>query len=517
MLRLSSVLGIVFVVTLGTNAYPATYHVDQSAGSDNNDGTSPATAWKNCPGMASYTGSGSLRAGDVVYFDSADTWVVTGTQGLHLVGGVTYIGDSWGAGTRATIRANADLEAGVVRFTDHPTFETVFKGFEVDANGKVTSGIDINHRFYSLMTGATKRVQNSVVHHVWSRVALGQFKYGIIVSNHGGTNGSVENVEIIDTVVHDVSRDAICLYPGDEYPNSRIRNITVRGSEAYNTGQDPDYCCGAGILVKGYVQDAYIEFNYVHDVKGASIFVNGNETNHYPGLGPTNIQIRHNILTNATANGAIRIYDGASGGDPKDLKIYGNIVYNSAVNGGFLIDSDLKNTLNLLLYNNTFYNAPVIIRRNSATVNVLEFTNNIIYFTGGVPLTDVDGNITARSNNIYFRGSGTLVASRGTNYTASDLTAYEASASAADPMFMDPGSLPTGFAGGYALNMAPDREGLRLRQSSFGVDRGIPLASAYASSINTIGRPFGSGWDIGAYESGGQPPSAPTNLRVVPD
>lgn len=516
MLRLSIVLGLLLVVTFGANAHATTYYVDQSAGNDSNNGTSPATAWKNSPGMAAYAGSGVLRAGDVVYFDSADTWLVTGTQGLHLVGGVTYIGDSWGTGTRATIRANADLEAGVVRFRDHPTLETVLNGFDVDANRKVTSGIDINHAFYSLMTGATKRVQNSIVHHVWSSVALGQFKYGIIVSNHGGTNGSVENVEIIDTVVHDVSRDALCLYPGDEFANSRIRNITVRGSEVYNTGQDPDYCCGAGILVKGYVQDAYIEFNYVHDVKGASMFVNGNETNHYPGLGQNNIHIRHNIFTNATVHGAIRIYDGASGGDPKDVKIYGNIVYNSTVNGGFLIGSDLKNTLNLLLDNNTFYNAPVIIQRNSATVNVLEFRNNIVHYTGGVPLTDVDGVITAHSNNIYFRAGGTLVASRGTNYTATNLGAYEASASGGDPMFMDIGTLPTGFAGSYAVNMVPNRDGLRLRQTSFGVDRGIPLASAYATSINTLRRPFGGGWDIGAYESGGVLPTSPTNLRVVP-
>jgi hypothetical protein len=168
MLRLGVVLGFLLVVTCGANAQAATYYVDQSAGNDTNNGTSPATAWKNCPGMAAYTGTVVLGAGDVVYFNSAGTWLVTGTQGLYLVGGVTYIGDSWGTGTRATIRANADLDAGVVRFRDHPTFETVFKGFEVDANRKVTSGIDINHAFYSLMTGATKRVQNSVVHHVWS-------------------------------------------------------------------------------------------------------------------------------------------------------------------------------------------------------------------------------------------------------------------------------------------------------------------------------------------------------------
>ena len=119
----------------------------------------------------------------------------------------------------------------------------------------------------------------------------------------------------------------LCLYPGDENANCRIKNITVRGCEVYNTGQDPDYGAGAGILVKGYVQDAYIEYNYVHDTQGALVFVNGNENNHY-GVGPTNIHVRYNILDGDSAQGAILVYDGQSGDDPKDLKIYGNIIYN---------------------------------------------------------------------------------------------------------------------------------------------------------------------------------------------
>src|SRR5207249_4813112 len=220
----------------------AVYYVDQTAGNDANSGTSPSAPWKNSPGMSAYTGSGQLRPGDTVYFDKADTWTVSGVQGLYLVGGVTYIGDTWGGlGTRAIIRAASDLDSGVIRFRDHATIPTVFKGFNVDANGRVATGVDINHAHFTVMTGATKRVQNCEVHNVWSQVSLGQYKYGVIVSNHGGTGGYVENVEILDTVVHDVSRDAICLYPGDENADCRIKNITVRNSEAFNTGQDPGY------------------------------------------------------------------------------------------------------------------------------------------------------------------------------------------------------------------------------------------------------------------------------------
>jgi hypothetical protein len=517
MSRLVTSLAVVFLASC-LNAQAATYYVDQTAGNDSNAGTSQSAPWKNSPGMSAYSGSKQLAPGDIVYFDRGDTWLVTGTQGLYLVGGVTYIGDTWGTGTRATIKASTDLDAGVVRFRDHATFETVLQGFNVDANGKVTTGIDMNSAFYlAPLAGATKRVQNCEVHNIWSRVALGQYKYGIHISDHGGNNGYVENVEILDTVVHDTSRDAINLYPGDESAACRIKNITVRHSEAYNTGQDPDYCCGAGIIVKGNVTDAFIEYNYVHDTKGAALFVNANETNHFAGVGQTNIHFRYNVVTNSTSNGAILIYDGPSGGDPKDIKVYGNIIYNSTANGGLVVHNGLKNTLSLLVYNNTFYNAPVVVENSNVVVNTFEFKNNILFYNNGTPLSDAGRRITAHSNNMFYRSSGTLVSSGGTNYTAGNLTTYEASGSALNPTFKNVANLPTGFSGTFGVNLAPNADGLSLQAGSFGLDHGIALAGTYAGAINSVMRPAGAAWDLGGYEAGSQqgvPPTAPTGLKI---
>lgn len=495
MLGLKIATGII-VVACGANVGAAVYYVDHAGGSDGNTGRSPDARWKNCPGMVSYTGTGTLKPGDTVYFNSAGTWPVTGTQGLYLAGGVTYIGDSWGTGTRAEIRADAALEAGVIRFRDHATYKTVFKGFNVNANNQVATGIDINHRYGSLMTGAAKRVQNCEVHHVRSRKSLGQYKYGIIISNHAGSSGHVENVEILDCVVHDISRDAICLYPGDENADCRIRNITVRGCEVYNTGLDPDYDAGAGIVVKGHVVDAFLENNHVHDVHGAGIFVNGNETNHY-GVGPTNIHIRNNIIDNPNSHGGILIYD--KGADPKDIKIYGNIILNNTRAGGLTLWNN-NGPLDLLVYNNTFYNASVRFTHHTSTVNTLDFRNNIVYCTSDVPLIAKRGTLKRHSNNIYYRGDGTLVTIGNTNFTSSNLGSFETSASGGDPSFANTNDLPKGFRGTYGKNLAPDRDGLSLQRNSYGVDRGVPLGSDYRTSINTLARPVGSGWDIGAYE-----------------
>jgi hypothetical protein len=490
------------LITGEVAAVAATYYVDQAAGSDSNSGLSSEAPWKDCPGMSAYSGGATLGPGDTVYFNRGRTWLVSGAQGIYLVGGVTYIGNSWGEGNgKARICAAADLDAGVVRFRDHPTHPTVFKGFDIDGNGKVTTGVDINHRYWSLMNGAIKRVEDCEVHHIWSNEILGQYKYGIIVSNHGGAGGYAENVELVNCVVHDTPRDAICLYPGDENHNCRIRNITVRRCEAYHTGQDPNFGAGAGLLVKGYVEDAVIEYNFVHDTKGAIMFVNGNEERHY-GVGPTNIHIRYNIFTGNTTHGAIRIYDGRSGKDPKDLKIYGNLVYNSTARGGLYIGPDLGNSLQLRVFNNTFCNAPVIISNNSATMTVFEFENNLVQYSDGIPLTDSKGQITAHSNNL-FCGGKTLVKSNGIDYVADNLVKdYESTATCTNPLFSDSDNAPAGFTGIYGVDMAPNRNGFSLRIGSPGINGGMALGRRFAGSINSVHRPAAGKWDIGAYQHG---------------
>ena len=496
-----------------------TYYVDNTAGNDANNGTSPATAWQRCPGMTGYTGSGTLVPGDTVLFDRGDTWLVgAGNQCLWLVGGVTYDGETHGTGTRATIRATGEQQTGVIRFRDHATLPTIIKGFNLDGNNQVTSGVDINHAFGSLMNGATKRVQNCEVHHTFSRTSLGQFKYGIIASNHGGTSTLCANVEIIDCLVHDVSRDGIVLYPGDENAQCNLSNCLVRGCEVHTTSTDPDYDGGSGIAVKGFVTNAVIEYNYVHDTVAASLFLNGNESNTFGNLvGP--VTARHNIFTNNTAHGAIRLFQGTATGDPMSLDCYSNLVYNSTANGGLLIDGDYKNQLTLRFYNNTLFNAPVIIRPGGGiTVVLLEVRNNLMHYTGGTPLTDQSQRITLHSNNTYFRASGgTLVQNGGTAVTAATLAAYEATGVSTDPLLVNPAQLPTGFTGTFGVNKAPNQPGLSLQASSPAINSGAALAALYNSAINTQTRPLQSAWDRGAYEiaGSGTPPAAPTNLRVA--
>ncbi len=499
---------------VGAPGLAANYYVDYSAGNDANDGTSASRAWKHAPGMAAYAGGGGLAPGDTVYFDRADTWPVSGTQGLYLTGGVSYVGNTWGSGSRATLRASANIDSAVVRFRDHPSIATVFRGFEVDANSKVTNGIEMNHSFYAgPLTGATKRVQDVEVHHIWSRTSQGQFKYGIIVSNHGGRNGEVANVEILDSVIHDTSRDALPIYPGDANADCIVRNVLVRGNTVYNTGQDPDYAAGAGIIVKGRVIDAIVERNYIAGTQGAGIFINGNESNHF-GSGPTNIHIRYNTVNVNTVHGSIRVYDGSSGSDPKDVRIYGNLVYDNTRNAGLLLDNDLGSDNSIRIYNNTFFEAPIVLRARNARFPVLEMHNNIVYSTGRIPLT-VDPQLTAHSHNLFF-GGPVLVRTSSTTHSAATIAQFEADALAVNPSFVDSSRRPTGLRVEAGVGATPNATGLALASNSPAISAGRSLDASYAQSINGQSRAAGPAWDLGAYQlSRPSPPRAPTDVRVV--
>jgi hypothetical protein len=485
---------------LGANA--ATYYVDFGVGNDSNPGT-VASPWKRCPGMVGWAGAAKLQPGDTVYFDRADTWDIPAIAygpGLEVGGGVHYIGNQWnpqGVGTsQAILRATGTHESGNVRFwADHATIPTVIEGFEIDGNGYRANGIDVNHAHWTTgLTHAVKRVTNCVVHGQTGNGSQGDYKYGVIVSDHSpDASGWVANVEILDTLVYNVPRVGITIYPSD---TGMLSNIVVRGCEIYNTSADPSYSACHGIGYKGDIRNSVVENCYVHDIAASAMFISGPEAT---GNGaPTGLKVRYNIFQSTAVDGGIRFYKGGN----KSVDVYGNIVLQNHTGGGLSFGGN-TGTLVAKIYNNTFYDTFVDIG-SPASTGTIEFKNNIVYYTSGIPLTDSRAQITSHANNVFY-GIGTLVASGGKNYTASNLkSGYESSASSSNPLFKNAGDLPTGFTGTYGVDLKPNYDGLSLQQNSCGVSNGIVLVNPYNGSINSITRPSGSGWDVGAYQSGAQ-------------
>lgn len=494
-----------------SSASAVTYYVDQTAGNDTNNGTSPSTPWKNVPGMhgtSAHTGSHTLVAGNIVYLDRSDIWLVSsaGDGGMTMVAGVHYIGNSYdpegaGSGIMAIIRANGTCEAGGVRINDDdPTNPTWIEGVDIDGAGQNGSGVDINHRFWNTgLTGAAKRIENCLVRGWVGDGGAGNFRYGIIVSDGSpDASGVVSNVEILNNTLTNPPRDGICLYPG---ATGRVTNALVRGNTVSGIKTDPSYAEGHGILVKGDVRNSIVEYNYAHDVNSSALFINGPETG--TGPGPTGVVYRFNILQTNDNNGVIRVF----GTGNKTGDIYGNIVYGGSVSGGLNFAGN-SGTMTFNAYNNTFI-IPVIIDDPTAT-GTLNFRNNLIAVGNATPLVDSGVDIDTHTNNLYNRTSGTTLVSSGASaFTAANLSTYEATALSASPGLVNAANPPTGFSGAYPT-LTPNTTGLSLQTGSPAINNGVDLGTSFNGSINSQTRV--APWDIGAYESGAVADTTPPTV-----
>ncbi|MCL4785706.1 MAG: immunoglobulin domain-containing protein [Verrucomicrobia bacterium] len=514
---LGSATSSVATLTVNPAAAGNVRYVDFVSGNDSNPGTA-ASPWRRCPGMVGWSGSATLQPGDTVYFNLARTWDLGANSsgpGLDLKAGVQYIGNQWdpqGVGTgRAVLRATGRHEAGVVRFwEDHATLPTWLQGFEINANGQRANLIDINHSFWKTgLTKAVKRIEDCVAHSNSGNGSEGDYKYGIIISdNSSDASGWVANVEILNTVVFNVPRDAICLYPGN---NGMISNIVVRGCEVYSTGTDPSYSEGHGLMFKGNVKNSVFEFNYAHDVNSSAVFINGPESGSGPG--PSGCVARYNILQTADNNGVIRYYGTGS----KSVDIIGNLVLPNEDTGGLSFSGN-SGAITARIYNNTFYNSYVNLG-NPTSTGTIEFRNNIIYELDDVPLTDSGSDITGHSHNLFYRAnSGARAQIGGTSYTTTSITSWEPTARTTDPLFKNPANLPTGFILTVGGTLVPNTDGLSLQEGSPALGVGADLGATFSGSINGTARAAGTAWDLGAYQrvAGAAPPSPPRNLAVIP-
>lgn len=488
-----------FVMT--SVSWAATYYADKTAGKDSNAGTQ-SQPWQNCPGMGGWTGNATLKAGDTVYFDSADTWSASsGTALLAVKGGVTYDGATWGSGTRATFMATRSISStsdGVIRISDdNSVYETVVTGFMVNINNQAASGIMINRMYSKNLTGATKRVENCVVHDINPT----SMSYGILVGNETSTN--TENVEILNNIVYNTPRSGVLAYERYQGGTGHVDNLIFRGNEVYNAGLSGSGTAGAGIDIKNDCNNIIVEQNYVHDNKLGIAVTNDNG---YPA--PNNVTIRHNQVTKNSQAGILIDND-----QNKDADIYGNVIHSNS-GPGLLAWSTLSGNVTLRIYNNTFYHNSsyeIDLQNPRATFSVLELKNNIFDATGQC-VRDSGADIKTHSDNIYYDSSGgTLLTRGGSSYTASGIVSgYEATSITTNPNYTNAGS-----------------RDFSLKSSSPAIDAGVDLGLAYDDGLNstsqwtdgvvTLDRDlYGSGWDIGAYELGNQDTlNSPTNLRII--
>ena len=393
---IKNILVLIIFFSIAAPSFAATYYVSAD-GNDRNPGTESSRPWKRCPGMAGWSGSTRLQAGDTVYFNSSDTWTLSGGScGLRVKGGVTYIGDTWGNGKRAKFNITGRYSpAAVGIWEDHPTIETEFNGFEVDLNMTESFiGIQFNNgsRQGSKTVGAIKRVKNCHVHHTGRNGAT----YGIAASTHH--NSTTKNIEIIDCIVHDTAHSAIVLYAGYEANNALIANVIIRGCKSYRAGLRPS-SAGCGITIKNHVENVVIENNQLHDNTNGLLLCNT-----YSGALPVrNITIRYNEISSNKNVGLV-----ASPGPVREVDIYGNLISNNGRQAVYFTRR-LQGSVKSRILNNTFISP------------------------SDTCITDLKNAITKHSYNTYYsRGNGSLVTTGGRSYNAANIKSWESTAKVAD-------------------------------------------------------------------------------------
>lgn len=482
MIKLLRIL-LIFLL-LQSPALAATYYIDKDGGDDSNAGTT-GVPWEYCPGMESYSGGGSLSAGDTVYFDSSDTWT-TGSGDdtiLDVVAGVTYIGNLWPSadtdcsdGGCAKFDLNGALnesEAIVLILASHATEETALVGFDIDGNNYASGGIVTvgNWHMSADINGAAGiRIEDNYVHHN-APGSTGAWNYGIYVNPYGAYD--IEHVEVLNNVVHEVGEEGIAIYAfsgAAGYGNDAL----VRGNEVYDTGQDRSSSYRYGIIVRNDFNNVTVEFNYLHDNTDDGIHVDGDgNANDEPKTG---LVIRYNI---STGNGW-GIYFGGS--TQTEADVYGNLIFSNTLDGIYF-ESNFTDTSNdVVIYNNSFYNNSDndIEVNTSANFTTLDVYNNIV--PGGIS------------------DSGSEIDNSDDNPTGT-------------PNYKNTSNLPTGFSGTYGTDMEPNADGLSIESGSE-IDAGTDMGDSYRGAINLSGTNGGNTrddytpWDIGAYEY--QSTSTPT-------
>jgi hypothetical protein len=512
-LLLSKLCLILLILTFPLPVWAGSVYYVKLGGNDSADGLSDETAWATIAKVGA-----TVTNGDTVYFRSQDTWTDATPPVLTATSGVTYDGASYGSGTRATLKATGDnTSGGAVKIA---ASNVVFKGFDVDGNSQIISGIDMCSYCYASFDNVT--IDNCIVHDIVSSSSELYIR-GIYVGTVGGDGYTVSNITIKNTTVHTTSFAGIVIYPTWVRSGHKVDTVLVQNCTVYNTGIIQ---WGNGLYVKDDADNVTLENNHLYGNDGGINIETVEDTD----IGvPNNLIIRGNLIEE-NANGIVfvnreRIID---------VVIYNNFVLNNGKSPN-TYGSDLSinaadwGTSVVSVYNNTFYNTESTAAytrsyfysgwgqiTGTPTFNL----KNNIFYSGNYPVISIcrdnpacTDSAIVHSNNLIYRSSGASDDHIILNYyeankvvydrdgTASDQTNWEATAQKTDPLFID-----------------VSNDNYKIGEGSDAIDNGADLSAYFTVDYYGNPRPAGPGFDIGAHEyqdAVNTSPSAPVNLRVV--
>lgn len=436
-----------------------TYYVAKT-GSDSNNGTTLATAWKTIQKAAA-----TMTAGDTVYvkagvYNEQITPANSGSSGNYITY-QAYPGDTVvidGTGIDMGVNLNETWADGLVKIWNKSYL--IFDGFEIyNADTHGSDGVTIYAQDGSSCNYIT--LQNLKIH------KTGRSGIDFVTSGPSGTgrhyNMTVYNCEIYDTN-YAMDQEAISM---SHVEGGEVSYCTVY--EMYNNGSYRQQ----GIDVKDSSEDVLVHHNEVYTCS-VGIYIDS----------AVSATVYNNIIHNTTNSGpGIMIGNETTTTGNLTYSIYNNIVYSCpmlfATN-----DNDTDTTWHwvLSLVNNTFYDfqvggpGAIAITVTDATFSSSVIRNNIFcddqtgYSINLLYTEQTPSNITI-DHNSYYNPGGVATATRlGTNYVTTN------------PLMTDP----------------TDND-FTLQSTSPCIDAGSSTL-APATDYDGEDRPQGSVDDIGAYE-----------------
>lgn len=468
-LSLKKAANILFLCVVVLNLNAGTYYIDFVGGSDANNGTSKATAWKRHPMMSGFSGSYSHTAGDQFYFKGGVTWSgcfpmninVSGTSGNRDYYGVDktwYSGAEW---TRPVFDANYTsttcVNIGTVSYLtlDGIEFKNMQNGSSIWAtapNYTTLTNLYI-HKWYkggASEDGSMGGIYNNFGGASIGRRTLTEFRItGCVIDNSDGDANAgvcVRGVGELDNCFL-ASAPELQLHGGYAIWNNVFSNVTE--SFKGDAAQHPNA--------------TYIDnFNGIEDYSGHDIY------------------FYNNLFINIRGGGAVQlIYPNfGSGGlsSYADFWCFNNVIVNCPNTRTIPIEHEFMSggfVARYHFFNNTFEN-------NQSGGGIISFVNR-----SGVPAPSLIEMV-----NNHFIGAATIYVPYGTSSTVSHHNLTNTLTTANTARYLTSSYYAPSSGGQPTVGTGTNLSALSLTALNSGTTRGRQLAA--------IAR--GATWDIGAYE-----------------
>lgn len=418
---------LTIIVSVSSKVSPpenTNYYIDAVSGNDNNNGTTPGTAWQSLEKVNSIV----FKPGDSILFKANCTW----TGGLEpkgsgdiskqiVIGMYGYMSFPRNSRNKPHIEGNGIYATVLLKEAEYWTISNLDVSNSTTATDiKLRNGIMVLAR----ATGITHRIiiQDCEVHDVHGdyRRRVGMYKNSGIRVSYPGTSTAdshYDEVLVQRNFVHDVKTSGIYIVSeADSRQETFYTNVKVLNNTIIRTGADGaiiSHCIspvieGNMILDAGYYGN-YQSTNYIAGLWGdnnnGEILFQNNEvarTHKFMGDGQAfdtdwgtgGTSIYQYNYTHENKGGFFLNCIDCAGGRIPPTYVKSIIRYNISVNDEESIINRFNETI-VEIYNNVFYKTSGNLDPGSS--KTFKYSNNIFNFT-----TEPNWGISQYSNNCYY-------------------------------------------------------------------------------------------------------------------